>query len=161
MPLDALLADCHLRRTRRSGPGGQHRNKVETAVVIEHLPSGISAEASERRSQDENRRVALFRLRLNLALLVRKPVSPAQQPSLLWRSRCQHGKISVNSRHEDFPAVLAEALDFLAAAGDELQAAAAGLNCTASQLTKLLQQEPRALVAINAARRRRGLHALK
>src|SRR5262249_27924451 len=35
---DALLAECEVRRTRRSGPGGQNRNKVETAVVLRHLP---------------------------------------------------------------------------------------------------------------------------
>ncbi|MFN5707736.1 MAG: peptide chain release factor family protein, partial [Planctomycetota bacterium] len=57
LPEEKLLADCDVVRTRRGGPGGQHRNKVETAVVITHRPSGVSAEANERRSQAENRKV--------------------------------------------------------------------------------------------------------
>ena len=65
---EQLHARCHETRTRRSGPGGQHRNKVETAIVLLDPETGISAEAAERRSQAENRRVAIFRLRLNLAL---------------------------------------------------------------------------------------------
>ena len=62
---EVLLRQCVESRTRRSGPGGQHRNKVETAVVLRHEPTGVTAEASERRSQAENRIVALARLRLS------------------------------------------------------------------------------------------------
>jgi protein subunit release factor B len=55
LSVEDLLKNCQAVRTKRSGPGGQRRNKVETAVVIEHLPSGVRAEASERRSQQANR----------------------------------------------------------------------------------------------------------
>ena len=85
LPPEKILAQCEARRLRRSGPGGQHRNKVETAVALLHKPSGVKAEASERRSQAENRAVALFRLRVNLALEVRRPVETGIAPSSLWQ----------------------------------------------------------------------------
>jgi hypothetical protein len=161
LPVDQLLANCDIRCTKRSGPGGQHRNKVETAVIIEHRPTQISAEASERRSQQENRQEALFRLRLRLAVEVRQAVGFPCRPSALWTSRCQEGRVAVNPRHEDFPALLAEALDVVAVCDSDLKLAAANLACTPSQLTKLLQLEPRAISAVNRARERLGLHRLK
>jgi hypothetical protein len=82
---NALLAQCQETRTKRSGPGGQHRNKTETAVVLTHLPTGITAEACERRSQAENRRVALWRLRLRLALEHRLPPDPDGASTVITR----------------------------------------------------------------------------
>ncbi len=78
-----LWAECEVRSLRRSGRGGQHRNKVETAISLHHLPTGVRAEASERRSQAQNRSQALFRLRVNLALEVRRLCGPDYVPSLL------------------------------------------------------------------------------
>jgi hypothetical protein len=156
-----LQPECDVVRTRRSGPGGQHRNKVETAIVLTHRPSGVGAQASERRSQAENLDVALARLRLNLALEVRSPISPDYVPSELWRSRCPRGRIVVNPGHDDFPALLAEALDVIAARDMDLKAAAELLGCTASQLTKFLKDEPRALGLVNDRRRQLGLRTLQ
>jgi hypothetical protein len=161
LPIARLLAECTVRRTRRSGPGGQHRNKVETAVIIEHQSTGISSEASERRSQVENREVALFRLRLALAVEVRMPVESPYAPSELWNGRCRGGRISVNAGHDDFPALLAEALDVLALCENDMKGAAEILGCTPSQLTKFVQLEPRAIAAVNRAREQSGLHKLK
>jgi protein subunit release factor B len=61
-----LERDCDLSFFRASGPGGQHRNKAETAVRVVHRPTGVAAAATEERSQSRNREVALERLREKL-----------------------------------------------------------------------------------------------
>lgn len=157
MPVEKLLDECRVQRTRGSGPGGQHRNKVETAIVVTHLPSGLTGKASERRSQHANREQALFRLRVQLAIHVRCRVQGA--PSPLWKSRTSGGsagKITIAPVHDDFPALLAEALDYLQDCDGNPAAAADRLGLSTSQLIKLLKLEPLAWQALNESRKQTG-----
>lgn len=158
---DDLLAQCDLKRGRTSGPGGQHRNKVETLVVLTHRPSGISARAGERRSPEVNRKVALRRLRLALAVRVRVGVPAGEVQSDLWRTRCRGGRIVCNPHHHDYPALLAEALDVIAVCKDDPKRAALRLDCSMSQLVKLVKHHPPAFSAWNERRAERGEHALR
>lgn len=65
---EQLMKQCEMSTFKSSGPGGQHRNKRESAVRLKHLPTGIIAQAVEDRSQHKNRASALARLRTLLAL---------------------------------------------------------------------------------------------
>ena len=162
LPPEELLRQCAETRTRRGGPGGQHRNKVETAVVLLHSPTGISAEAAERRSQEENRRMALKRLRLRLALqwLPQTATGP-HEPSPLWLSRAKAGRLAIAPEHDDYPALVAEALQALEAGAFDVAAAAASLHVSTSQLLKLFRRVPAAWVQLNRLRLARGLPPLR
>jgi len=69
--LEILKKQVIIETYRSSGPGGQRKNKVETAVRLKHLPSGMTVVATEHRSQADNRKLAFERLRDRLIKLNR------------------------------------------------------------------------------------------
>jgi hypothetical protein len=159
---DAFLAQCEIETGRVSGPGGQHRNRVDTAVWIKHVPTGVETHATERRSQRQNRSMAIFRLRVKLACNVRTVVNrDRHEPSELWKRRRQGEKLPVNPENPDYPALLAEALDLIVARRYDIAGAAGILGVTMSQLTRLVRNERHAFARINEGREAIGLTRLR
>jgi ribosome-associated protein len=68
---ETLEKEVVLEPYRAPGPGGQRKNRKETAVRLTHPPSSITVVASERRSQAQNREIAFERLIKKLAQLNR------------------------------------------------------------------------------------------
>ncbi|HEX9793527.1 MAG TPA: peptide chain release factor-like protein [Planctomycetota bacterium] len=168
LPHEDLMAQVTVVRTRASGPGGQHRNKTETAIRLCHEPTGVRGAASERRSQNENLKVAVRRLRIALAIEHRTPLTDADfvapgafELSAAWLARVRGGRISLNVDHDDFPPLLAEALDALHLYADDLPRTATALRISASQIVKFLGKEPAALHALNERRRARSQRPLR
>jgi peptide chain release factor 1 len=59
-------ADLEWDTARGTGPGGQARNKTESAVIVTHHPSGVTVRCDTSRSQHQNRSTALSMLRARL-----------------------------------------------------------------------------------------------
>jgi protein subunit release factor B len=70
---ERLRRECELTTHTGGGPGGQHRNKTQTAVRLVHRPTGVVVTATERRSLEANKRAAFARLAIRLAALAHKP----------------------------------------------------------------------------------------
>ena len=161
LPLEELAKQCQVNFTRRKGPGGQHRNKVETAVVLTHLPSNVTAEANNARSQKENRVAAVWRLRLKLAIVKRTTRQLESSPGELLRSKLKSGKLECSVSHDDYPAVVAEVLDLLEHFSGDTGRLAEHLITSSSQILKLARKEDGVLRALNLIRKNNDLPGLK
>lgn len=154
-----LLAECEVHRHRAGGPGGQHRNKVSSAIRLFHRPSEITAIANESRLQGENVTRALKRLRELIALVARTPLPDRIEwpPSIQFHN----GKLRVSADNPALHQVIALALDALAQFGGRLSEAAAALGITSSNLTKFLHEHPKAWREACRIRADAGLPPLK
>jgi len=154
-----LVAECKVHRHRASGPGGQHRNKVASAIRLHHYPSGIVVNAAESRLQGENKTRALRRLRSAIALAARVPL-PA---SIVWPESVAVVKkrLKVNDKNPGVHHVIALVLDSLAEHQGRLADAAGALGVTSSSLTKFLRDHPKAWREAARIRDEAGLPPLR
>lgn len=76
---DIKPSDLKWQAFRASGPGGQHVNKVSSAVRVIHLPTGITAESQNQRSQSQNKKEAMKKLKVKLQLNHKQHLQTNQQ----------------------------------------------------------------------------------
>jgi len=99
--LKTLYGEVRVEYYRSRGPGGQRKNKKETAVRLKHPPSGVTVTATESRYQAVNRRRAFRRLQEKLTQL-NKPAKmriPALVPlEEKWKRREEKKSLSQKKR---------------------------------------------------------------
>ena len=88
--IDVREADLGWTTKRGTGPGGQHRNKTESAVVLRHTPSGLVVQCQSERSQKRNKDSALAVLRARL--WAKQQVAAHDQRSAARRSQVGSGQ---------------------------------------------------------------------
>ena len=159
---EQLLAGCDVHIYKASGPGGQHRNKVSSAVRLRHKATDISAVANDSRSQHDNRQRALTRLRMNIALQIRMPVSaddalPAVVAECLHKPKKPTSDaglhLQIGRKDARFWPIAAYLLDWLAAAEARLAPVAARLGVSTGDITSVLKSDRHLLAAAQALRR--------
>lgn len=154
-----LLAECDIHLHRTGGPGGQHRNKVSSAVRLCHRPSGFVVTATERRSQHENKANALARLREAIAVGVRLP--PPETITWPESVHLQAERLKVSDKNPAVYWVVARVLDELAAQNGQAGLAAQRLHVSTSSMTRFLAEHPKAWTEANRIRQSAGLPPLR
>jgi len=160
---DALLRQCAIDHYRASGPGGQKRNKTSSAVRLRHGPTGCVAIAEEDRSQHVNKARATRRLREAIALKLRRAIDlTTYRAGDELRSRVTgSGQLRVSQRNRDYPAVVAEVLDVLDAAGVRISEASERIGITTAQLVQFLERDPKLWERVNQMRGAAGMKLLR
>jgi hypothetical protein len=156
---DEISRQCERRAQRRSGPGGQHRNKTSSGVFLLHAPTGVVAEATERRSQAENSKIALARMQLKLAVEIRT-MSPivgcidSEEQGI--RRHLQARAMRVARRSPDYPALCALLLNDFYFTGGQPSLVGQFWKTGSSGLVRFLKTHPPAIVFVNTIREHHG-----
>ncbi|GBD35666.1 Peptide chain release factor 1 [bacterium HR36] len=157
---EQLLRQCAVDTYRASGPGGQKRNKTDSAVRLRHRPSGLQVIAEESRSQHENKQRALRRLRQRMYLLLREAFPPtAPEAIALLREIAQH-RLKLGQRDARYWPTAGLVLDALAAYQGHLAATAQALGISTGQLVRFLADNDKLWQQANHIRQQFALHRL-
>jgi hypothetical protein len=158
-----LLGHCEVDTYRASGPGGQKRNKTDSAVRLRLVDTELIVTATESRSQHENRARALRRMRQAIALDLRGPLDRENyRPSAVVRGCLVGGsRLEVGRRDRRYDLVVSEVLDVIAACEVRLAEAAALFGITTANLATFLRKDLKLLDCVNRMRRQQGMKVIR
>lgn len=163
LPPETLLGQCDLRTQKRSGPGGQHRNKTSSGAFLTHSATGIVGAATERRSQADNRTIALQRLRLKLAV-ERRTLSildgPTPELDQQFRNELRRTKLRLADTNPNKAAALALLLNDLHACGGQPRRIIDSWKSSSTAILMLLKSHPAAFQMLQSIRQHHGLRPL-
>ncbi|KAG9138644.1 hypothetical protein Leryth_026510 [Lithospermum erythrorhizon] len=166
---ELLMSQCEMGTFKVSGPGGQHRNKRESAVRLKHLPTGITAQAVEDRSQHKNRASALARLRTKLALTVRNPIDldtytpPQELLQILPAKSTIRGADCgprIGPNNSKFALGMQALLDLIVVFDGSVSDTAKKLGLSTGALSRLILSDDSLRMAVNDFRASKGLKPL-
>jgi len=159
----AFLKTCRFDAYMASGHGGQKRNRTYSAVRLTHLPTSLKVIAEESRSQSENKLKALKRLRMAIALRVRRQASPnsfsiAEEIRNYFKP---DAPLQINPKNPRYPLACATVLDALYLAAGKIGMAAEFLSISTGRLNKFICKDKDLLSAANELRTYFNLKHLK
>lgn len=153
MTIDELLRACTLKGFQGSGPGGQHRNKTNTGVLLTLRDFNLEIKSCEGRSAYENKIHALHRMQMALALQVR--CEPAN-PEIPFPGSNGH----IQTSNALFPLFVAHVFDIMESKGGDTKSAAAAFKLTPSALVKILRQDKACATKLQGNRKQNGQRPL-
>lgn len=151
---EVFLRGCRVEVFRGPGPGGQKRNKTSSNVRMTHVSSGLQAIAGESRSQTKNRETALRRLRLRVAIELRRSIE------LETFKRPEWFTLDISGKNPLYPQAVGLLLDVLAACEWQTAPARELLGIGSSQFTKFLHGDPEVWKIVQRERAGRNLRPL-
>jgi hypothetical protein len=157
---DRLLAECDVDTHRASGPGGRKRDTTDSAVRVAHRPTGVSVVASESRSQHENRRRAVRRLRHAIAMQVRQD-PPSEPGEALRQVVADPVWPRVGRKSSEYLLASAEVLDRLADRRGRISEVAEAVGTSTASLVKFLSLDDSLWQAANRVREAAGQKPLR
>ncbi|MBN2641929.1 MAG: peptide chain release factor-like protein [Victivallales bacterium] len=147
---EALFKLCRHDFFKAQGNGGQKRNKTSNAIRLVFLPADqLTVSDCSGRSQHDNRKQALMKLRREIAIKIRSGTSQLELPL----------EMSVNNRQ--YPLWTAMMLDRLHRHGFDVKAAAQESGASPSRLLKLIARDPGLWQFMNQCREKNALLTLK
>jgi hypothetical protein len=155
-----LLAECDIDTYRGPGPGGQKRNKTDSAVRLRHKPTGLIVVAGESRSQHENRVRALRRLREALALRIRHEVTDAT-PDAIRACIDKSGRLHIGRRDMRYLPAAGALLDLLVAHQGSVGDVAKRLGLTTGNVSAFLTGDEDVMTEANRIRAAFGQKPLR